>query len=98
MVVNEGDSHGFSITPNTGYAIRDALVDGTPVGVVSSYTFTNVTGNHTIQAVFSVIQYTITASAGIGGSISTVDAVGVSHEEFTYEETHLSFMLSWMRF
>ena len=77
--VSHGQSQTFSITSNTGYAISDVLVNGTSVGAVSSYTFTNVTKDHTIQAVFSVIQYTITASAGVGGSISPVGAVGVSH-------------------
>src|SRR6185503_12881787 len=41
------------------------------VGPVSSYTFTNVTANHTISASFSQLgPYTITASAGPGGAIS----------------------------
>ena len=79
VVVNEGDSQDFNITPNAGYAISDVLVDGNSVGAVSSYTFTNVTDDHTIHADFSVIQYTITASAGVGGSISPVGAVVVSH-------------------
>jgi len=79
VVVNEGDSQTFTITPNAGYAISDVVVDGTSMGAVSSYNFTNVTDDHTIHADFSVIQYTITASAGVGGSISPVGAVGVSH-------------------
>jgi len=79
VVVNEGDSQSFSITPNTGYTIGDVLVDGASVGAVPSYTFINVTNNHTIHADFSVIQYTITASAGGGGSISPMGTVVVSH-------------------
>jgi len=79
VVVNEGDSQAFNITPNAGYVISDVLVDGTSVGAVSSYTFTNVADDHTIHAAFSVSQYTITASAGVGGSISPAGAVVVSH-------------------
>jgi len=79
VVVNEGDSQAFDITPNAGYAISDILVDGSSVGVVSSYTFEDVTSDHTIHADFSAIQYTITASAGVGGSISPVGDVVVSH-------------------
>jgi hypothetical protein len=79
VVVSQGQSQGFSITPNAGYAISDILVDGTSMGAVSSYTFTNVTEDHTIHADFSLIQYTITASAGDGGSISPVGDVVVSH-------------------
>ena len=45
------------------------LVDGVSVGAVTSYTFTNVTANHTIAASFAIDTYTITASAGAGGII-----------------------------
>jgi len=68
--VNYGDSQTFNITPNTGYKISDVKVDGTSVGAVSTYTFTNVTSNHTIEVTFEPITYTITASAVTGGSIS----------------------------
>ena len=37
-----------------GFAIEDVLVDGVSVGAVDSYTFTNVTGTHTISASFKV--------------------------------------------
>ena len=46
------------------------LVDGGSVGAVTSYTFTNVTANHTIAASFAINTYTITATAGANGSIS----------------------------
>ena len=55
VVVNEGDSQTFTITPYTGYEISDVVVDNVSVGVVSSYTFVNVTANHTIQATFEKI-------------------------------------------
>lgn len=42
----------FTITPNTGCHITDVLVDGSSVGAQTSYTFTNVTATHTIQANF----------------------------------------------
>ena len=54
VTVNQGSDKLFTITPNTGYSINDVLVDGSSVGAVSSYTFTNVTENHTISATFCV--------------------------------------------
>ena len=42
----------YSITPSSGYAISNVLVDGVSVGAVSSYTFSNVNANHTISASF----------------------------------------------
>ena len=50
--VNRNDSATFTITPNSGYEIADVLVDGQSVGAVSTYTFPNVTANHTISATF----------------------------------------------
>ena len=40
--MNNGDSQTYSITPNSGYKIAGVVVDGLPVGAVSSYTFNNV--------------------------------------------------------
>jgi hypothetical protein len=51
--VTSGDSLTFIISPDTGYRIADVKVDGVTVGAVSSYTLTNVTANHTIQASFT---------------------------------------------
>jgi len=82
--VNQGDSKTFTFTPNSGYDIDQVLIDGTNnTAAVSagSYTFTNVTANHTISVSFkqqAVPTYTITASAGSGGGISPSGAVSVN--------------------
>ena len=65
--------------PNAGYAISDVIVDGISVGALSSYTFTNVESDHTISASFSIISYSITATAGAGGSISPSGVSSVDH-------------------
>ena len=54
-------------------------VDGVSQGAISSYTFSNVTAAHTISATFAVRTYTITASAGTGGTISPSGSVCVNH-------------------
>ena len=51
--VKEGASQTFAIAAQEGYAIADVLVDSQSVGAVDSYTFENVTANHTIAAVFT---------------------------------------------
>ncbi len=51
--VKEGASQTFAITAQEGYAIADVLVDSQSVGAVDSYTFENVTANHTIAALFT---------------------------------------------
>ena len=53
--VNQGDSQTFTFSPNTNYLIDDVLVDGVsyaPAIASGSYTFTNVTANHTISVSF----------------------------------------------
>ena len=52
VTVNKGASQTFTITPNQGYQVRSVIVDGANKGAVTSYTFTNVTANHTINAYF----------------------------------------------
>ena len=51
--MKEGASQTFAIAAQEGYAIADVLVDGQSVGAVDSYTFENVTANHTIAALFT---------------------------------------------
>jgi hypothetical protein len=77
--VNHGASQTFTITPNTGYTLSNVLVDGVSVGSLSTYTFTTVTANHTISASFALKTYTITATAGAGGSITPSGSVLVNH-------------------
>ena len=54
LSVPYGSNASFTIAPNTGYRIQDVLVDGVSVGTHYSYTFTNVTTDHTISATFAV--------------------------------------------
>ena len=53
ITVPKGESKTFTITPDSGYHIKDVLVDGKSVGAVSTYTFENVVNNHTIHATFA---------------------------------------------
>ena len=75
--VASGTTATFIVMPNMGYHVSDVLVDGASVGAVSSYTFTNVTANHAITASFAINSHTITASAGVNGTISPSGVVEV---------------------
>ena len=70
QTVAYGADQACTIAPATGYHVADVLVDAVSVGPVTSYTFSNVTANHTISASFAVNTYAITPSAGANGSIS----------------------------
>ena len=69
-VYNYNATPTFAITPEAGYGVADVTVDGESVGAVTSYTFPALTANHTIAATFAQYQYTITANAGNGGTIT----------------------------
>ncbi len=53
VTVNNDTSQTFTITPTSNYSIADVKVDGVSQGRIASYTFSNVTANHTIAATFS---------------------------------------------
>src|SRR6185369_6377631 len=80
VTVNSGANQSFTISPSSGFHVVNVLVDGASQGAVTSFTFNNVTANHTISATFAAntVTFTITASAGSGGSISPSGAVTVN--------------------
>lgn len=71
--VTFGDSQCFNITANANYYISSVVIDGEDTGNQTSpyqYCFNNVTTDHNISAYFTQYAYTITPSAGVGGTIS----------------------------
>ncbi len=55
VTVTEGEDQTFTLTANSGYRIDQVLIDGTnnpAAATAGSYTFENVTGNHTIDVSF----------------------------------------------
>ena len=69
-ILNYGAKPIYTITPNTGYILDSLFVNGLKVDSISSYTFDSVNSNQTISVKFKVRTFSITSSAGIGGSIS----------------------------
>ena len=55
VLVNHGEDKTFTITPNEGYIIGDLIVDGQSVGPDNSYTFNDVSEEHTIHAIFCLV-------------------------------------------
>ncbi|MCB9497668.1 MAG: S8 family serine peptidase [Fibrobacteria bacterium] len=71
ITVIEGGSASFEVAASSGYTILDVTVDGVSQGAVSTVSLTNIVANHTVSATFRAIpSYTITASAGVGGTIT----------------------------
>lgn len=79
VLIDEGQSQTFRFTPDAGFAVSAVKVDGVNKGALSSYTFDNVQASHTIAVEFSQSQkYTISASAGKGGTIAPSGDVQVT--------------------
>ncbi|NOY22018.1 MAG: hypothetical protein GXO70_00720, partial [Acidobacteria bacterium] len=82
--VNYGDTRIFQFTPDTGYHVSDVIVDGSSVGAVDHYTFTNVTANHSISVAFAVsvppVIDSFTSDTGSGNSPLTVNFTCIAHD------------------
>jgi PKD repeat protein len=68
-----GGSQTYTMTPLAFYQVADVKVDGVSVGAPSTYTFSDVRGNHTIAATFSLAAahtLSVTLGEGVTGSPS----------------------------
>ncbi len=86
VTVEEGENAEFTITPAEGYEIASVIVDAdtedeedvseelTYDDGIFTYTFENVTANHTIHATFRELQtYTITVNITGNGTVVAID-------------------------
>ena len=70
QTVKQGHAQSFTIAAAANYHVADVTVDGASVGPVASYTFTNVSGGHLIDATFAVDAFDITVNAATNGSVT----------------------------
>jgi hypothetical protein len=75
--VAHGTNATFTINPADCYHVADVFVDGVSKGAITTYTFTDVRADHTIQATFAQDLFTITATALTGGMITPSGPVPV---------------------
>ena len=69
IIVKENESQTFAIQANANADILDVLIDDVPIGPEEAYTFENVVGDHTIQALFKV-RPKVAATVEGGGTIT----------------------------
>ncbi|MGB3547435.1 MAG: malectin domain-containing carbohydrate-binding protein, partial [Saprospiraceae bacterium] len=78
--VAAGGNQTYAITADPGHQVADVLVNGTSVGAITAYTFTNIQSDATITATFSpivavnlppVIAAISDRQSAAGGTIST---------------------------
>ena len=73
--VDCGQSRTFEITPDECHAIENVVVDDASLGPITSYTFVDVERDHTLEAWFVARTFTLTSSAGAGGTIQPLGSV-----------------------
>ena len=80
--VYKGTSKAFTITPNAGYHVDSLTVDGTAVNVVTEYTFSDVTANHTIAVTFAKDAMTV-AKENLLAAINTANGKLAQTDAYT---------------
>lgn len=71
VTVADGGNQTFTITATKNYYLSDVLVDNVSVGSQASYTFSRVSSDHTIEAVFTRGSLGPGTGSGSGGSGSS---------------------------
>jgi len=75
-----GSDQRFTWTPDPHYYVSALTVDGVPITPIpTDYAFIAVTEGHTIDVQFHITEYTITAEAKAGGSITPTGSVLVPY-------------------
>lgn len=69
VAVLYGSNQTFLIYPDTGYHLDSLYIDNIHSGSTSSFTFYNITTDHSIRAIFSINTYALTSSTEPNGTI-----------------------------
>lgn len=81
--VDQGDSQTFIITPNPGYRIDALTVDNQLKAITTTYTFSNVNSDHSIDVTFALNQSPPTAHAGQDQTVTEGDTVTLDGSQST---------------
>ena len=96
--VYQGSNKTFTITPNSGNSVSEVRVDGEAKNIATSYIFSNVGSNHTIEVNFAINEFPPAADPGPPqiveeGETVTLDASQSSDPDdavISYEWTQIS--------
>jgi hypothetical protein len=70
LIVGDGATPAYTITPAAGFHVADVLVDGVSVGAVTNYAFLPVHGNATIAASFAPSDFTVSVTVVGNGTVA----------------------------
>jgi hypothetical protein len=81
IIRDYGADQTFVALPDVAYEVDRWYLDGTAVKFGgASYTLRDIASDHTVHVTFELIQHTITALAGPGGSLSPSGAITMGHD------------------
>ena len=66
VTVTAGENKTFTFTPEKGHHVADVLVDGKSVGVMETYTFSEVKSEHSLSVIFAPNTYILTYESNGG--------------------------------
>ena len=85
--LDSGNTVRITYTANVGYTIDSVIVNGMLNNdSIIGYTFRNINSNQQIRVVYKLKTFTITSSAGIGGSISPQ---GITNINYGLNQTYI---------
>ncbi|MCP4712296.1 MAG: hypothetical protein GY869_27050, partial [Planctomycetes bacterium] len=88
ITVESGAEQEFTFSTHPDYHLVNVLIDGSPHGPITSYTFTNVVSDHHISVITATGVRTISATANEHGTIEPSGDIQVPHG------TDLSFVIT----
>jgi hypothetical protein len=94
ITVNHWGSQTFTVTPHSGYHIADIKVDGLSVGAVTTFTFDNITSDHTIEASFAADNTHPMADAGTDQNVITGTLVTLNGKN-SYDPEGIMITFRW---
>ncbi|MGE5499780.1 MAG: right-handed parallel beta-helix repeat-containing protein, partial [Syntrophothermus sp.] len=77
----------YRFTPSPGYRVTGLVVDGVQTAPASSYTFSNITSDHTIEVTFGqgyIISTSVTGGGSVNPSADYFAAAPGSNQTFTF--------------
>lgn len=98
--IQQGNNQTYTITPDAGYDITSLTVDGVATTTSSTFTFSNINADHTIDATFADLVSPVgpTAVTSSSHSVSTISSnqnVSVSWDTATDNVALAGYSYAW---
>ncbi|MDL2308743.1 fibronectin type III domain-containing protein [Bacteroidales bacterium OttesenSCG-928-B11] len=97
IAVFGGENATFTMLTEDGYYMSDLLIDGESIDTTSSYTFTNVQKNHTLEARFELIPIIIVDPCDAPTTIQVTPLVDTATVTWTMTENAIGWKIRYKK-